>query len=59
MDEITLKLSQDEINFVLKTLGELPTASNAWPLCMKIKQQAEAQLQAAETGSLVPAEDAA
>jgi hypothetical protein len=44
--EIELKLTVDEINAVLQTLGNLPTSSGAWPLLMKIKQQAEAQVPA-------------
>jgi hypothetical protein len=42
--EIELKLNVDEINAVLHTLGNLPTSSGAWPLVVKIKQQAEGQL---------------
>jgi hypothetical protein len=46
---ITLELSIEEVNAVLNVLGELPTKSGAWPLIVKIKEQAEPQ---------VPAEDA-
>jgi hypothetical protein len=42
--EINLTLNVDEVNAVLHTLGNLPTSSGAWPLVVKIKQQAEAQL---------------
>lgn len=42
--EVELKLSVEEINAVLQTLGQLPTSSGAWPLLMKIREQAEAQL---------------
>lgn len=42
--DIELKLNVDEINAVLQTLGNLPTSSGAFPLLMKIKQQAEEQL---------------
>lgn len=42
--EIELKLTVDEINAVLQTLGNLPTSSGAFPLLMKIKEQAESQL---------------
>lgn len=41
---ITLTLTVDEINAVLQTLGNLPTSSGAFPLLMKIKEQAEAQI---------------
>lgn len=41
---MTLDLSVDEINAILSVLGDLPTKSGAYPLVMKIKEQAEAQL---------------
>ena len=44
--ELTLKLTVEEINAVLQTLGNLPTSSGAWPLVVKIKGQAEAQVNA-------------
>jgi hypothetical protein len=40
--ELTLKLTVDEINAILQTLGNLPTSSGAWPLVVKINTQAEA-----------------
>jgi hypothetical protein len=39
-----LELDVDEINFVLQTLGQLPSSSGVWPLIVKIKEQAEAQV---------------
>lgn len=44
MMNLTLNLSVEEVNAVLQTLGQLPTSSGAWPLVVKIKEQAEAQL---------------
>jgi hypothetical protein len=41
--EITLRLSVEEVNGILQTLGQLPTSSGAWPLVVKIKQQSEEQ----------------
>jgi hypothetical protein len=41
---ITLELSVEEVNAVLNVLGELPTKSGAWPLIVKIKEQAEPQV---------------
>ena len=38
------ELEVNEINFVLQTLGNLPSSSGVWPLIVKIKEQAEAQL---------------
>jgi hypothetical protein len=42
--EIALKLSVEEVNSVLQVLGELPSKTGAWPLILKIKNQAEEQL---------------
>ena len=44
--EIEIKLHVEEVNAVLQTLGNLPTSSGAWPLVVKIKEQAEAQVAA-------------
>ena len=42
---ITLQnLTIDEINLILAGLSELPTKSGAYPVAMKIKTQADAQL---------------
>ena len=41
---IQLNLTVEEINAVLQTLGQLPTSSGAYPLLVKIKEQAEAQV---------------
>lgn len=40
---INLELSVNEVNAILGVLGDLPTKSGAWPLIVKIKEQAEAQ----------------
>lgn len=42
--DLTIKLSVDELNAVLQCLGNLPTSSGAFPLMMKIRQQAEEQV---------------
>lgn len=42
--QINLKLTVDEVNGILQVLGNLPTSSGAWPLVLKVKQQAEAQV---------------
>lgn len=42
--EITLKLSVEEVNGILQVMGELPTKTGAYPLVVKIKEQAESQL---------------
>jgi hypothetical protein len=41
---IKLELSIEEVNAILQVLGDLPTKSGAWPLVMKIKEQAEVQV---------------
>lgn len=41
---IKIELSVEEINGILSVLGDLPTKSGAWPLVMKIKEQAEPQV---------------
>ena len=41
---MNLELDVNEINFVLQTLGNLPSSSGVWPLIVKIKEQAETQL---------------
>lgn len=46
---ITLELTTEEVNAILQVLGELPSKSGAWPLIVKIKEQAESQVEAEET----------
>ncbi|MEL0015214.1 MAG: hypothetical protein VW715_08365 [Rhodospirillales bacterium] len=45
---INLELSVDEVNAILGVLGDLPTKSGAWPLIVKIKEQAEPQIEPEE-----------
>jgi hypothetical protein len=42
---MTLELTVEEINAILQVLGDLPTKSGAWPLIVKIRAQAEAQVE--------------
>lgn len=44
--EIELKLTVEEINFILQAMGELPSKTGVWPLIVKIKDQASAQVPA-------------
>ena len=39
-----INLEENEINAILAILGEMPSKSGTWPLMMKIKGQADAQL---------------
>ena len=41
---MNIELDINEINFVLQTLGNLPSSSGVWPLIFKITELAEAQL---------------
>jgi hypothetical protein len=41
---IKLELSIEEVNGILGVLGDLPSKTGAWPLIVKIKEQAEAQV---------------
>lgn len=45
---IRLDLTVEEVNAVMGVLGDLPTKSGAWPLVMKIKEQAESQIVSTE-----------
>jgi len=45
---IKLELSVAEVNAILQVLGQLPTSSGAWPLLLKVKEQAEAQAKQSE-----------
>ena len=44
--EINLKLSVEEVNFILSVLGELPTKTGAWQVLSNIKTQADPQVPA-------------
>lgn len=41
---ITLNLTTEEVNAVLQVLGELPSKTGAWPLIVKIQEQAKASM---------------
>jgi len=45
---ISLELSVEEVNAILGVLGDLPTKSGAWPLIVKIKEQADPQIEPEE-----------
>jgi hypothetical protein len=46
---MNIQLDLNEINFILQTLGDLPSKTGVWPLIMKIKSQADAQVEAQPT----------
>ena len=39
-----INLDENDINVILAILGDMPSKSGTWPLMMKIKVQADAQL---------------
>ena len=39
-----IELNENEINVILAILGDMPSKSGTWPLMIKIKVQADAQL---------------
>jgi hypothetical protein len=41
---IKLELSIEEVNAILGVLGDLPSKTGAFPLMMKVKEQAESQV---------------
>lgn len=47
--EIKFTMSVEEANAILQVLGQLPTSSGAYPLLVKLKAQADEQVQPAET----------
>jgi hypothetical protein len=40
-----LDLTLEEVNGILGVLGDLPSKTGAWPLIVKIKEQAESQVE--------------
>ena len=44
MQNLQISLEEHEINAILAILGDMPSKSGTWPLMMKIKVQADAQL---------------
>ena len=45
---MNINLEENEINAILAVLGDLPSKSGTWPLMMKIKVQADAQISETE-----------
>jgi hypothetical protein len=43
---MNLNLETNEVQFILNVLGEMPAKSGVWPLIVKIKEQADAQISA-------------
>lgn len=49
--QINLDFSLEEVNALLQVLGEMPSKYGVYPIIMKIKTQAESQLNLPEKGS--------
>ena len=47
--DLNLKLTQEEVGFLMNVLGELPTKTGSWTLIQKVKEQVEPQLPPPET----------
>ena len=41
---MNLNLEANEVQFILNVLGEMPAKSGVWPLIVKVKEQADAQV---------------
>ena len=55
---MNINLEENEINAILAVLGDLPSKSGTWPLMMKIKVQAAAQMAETEEESVEESEEA-
>ena len=54
---MNINLEENEINAILAVLGALPSKSGTWPLMMKIKVQADAQMAETEEESVEESEE--
>jgi hypothetical protein len=55
---MNINLEENEINAILAILGDLPSKSGTWPLMMKIKVQADAQMVETEEEVVEESEEA-
>ena len=55
---MNINLEENEINAILAVLGDLPSKSGTWPLMMKIKVQADAQMVETEEEVVEESEEA-
>ena len=56
---MNINLEENEINAILAVLGDLPSKSGTWPLMMKLKVQADAQMAETEEEVVEEGEEAA
>ena len=55
---MNINLEENEINAILAVLGDLPSKSGTWPMMMKIKVQADAQMAETEEEVVEESEEA-
>ena len=55
---MNINLEENEITAILAVLGDLPSKSGTWPLMMKIKVQADAEMAETEEESVEESEEA-
>ena len=55
---MNINLEENEIYAILAVLGDLPSKSGTWPLMMKIKVQADAQMAETEEEVVEESEEA-
>ena len=55
---MNINLEENEINAILAILGDLPSKAGTWPLMMKIKVQADAQIAETEEEVVEESEEA-
>jgi len=48
---MNLNLDPNEVQFILQVLGELPSKSGAWPLIVKVQEQAAQQIATQESNA--------
>ena len=52
---IKLELEQNEVQFILNALGEMPSRSGCFPLLVKIQSQAQPQVEPPKEETVVEA----
>lgn len=52
---IKLELEQNEVQFILNALGEMPSRSGCFPLLVKIQSQAQPQVEPPKDETVVKA----
>ena len=53
---IKLELEQNEVQFILNMMGELPSKSGCFPLIVKVQSQAQPQVEQPKDETVIEAE---